>query len=66
MGTPDDEYDLEVGDLVRLLFRDAPPTEEEVTAVWRRWFGDYRALTPTKVAAMTDELRVLHAHYVHA
>jgi hypothetical protein len=66
MGAPADEYDPEVGDLVRLVFRDALPTEDEVTAVWGRWFGDHSTLTSTEVAVVTDVLRVLHAQYAHA
>jgi hypothetical protein len=64
MGAPVDEYDPEVGDLVRLVLRPDPPTEDEVNAVWRRWFDS--ALAPTIVAGVTGELRVLHARYAHA
>lgn len=43
-GAPVDEYESEVSDLVRLVMRAQPLSEEEVDAVWRRWFGDEYSL----------------------
>ena len=39
-GPPDDEYDPQVTDLVRLVLRSDLLGEAQVDGVWRRWFGD--------------------------
>lgn len=38
MGAPLDEYDPEVGDLVRLV-RDKSVTPARILEIWERWFG---------------------------
>ena len=64
IGAPDDEYEPEVTDLVRLVMRSAPFGEAEVDEVWRRWFGDdYSAMGSTDLAAQVSELKTLQARY---
>ncbi|MEJ7764670.1 MAG: hypothetical protein WKF86_04170 [Acidimicrobiales bacterium] len=40
-GAPDDEYDFEVTDLVKLVLGPREITADRVDAVWTRWFGDH-------------------------
>lgn len=37
-GAPEDEYDSEAGELVRLVLRERV-TRDQVGAIWQRWFG---------------------------
>jgi hypothetical protein len=60
MEAPENEYDPEVTDLVRLVLRDVPPTEDEVSEVFRRWFGeDYG----TGLGRLTAALVTVHAEF---
>ncbi len=62
LGAPDDEYEPEVTDLVRLVLKDVPLDEGAVEAVWIRWFGDIGRLEGTPVlAALTRDLLRLRA-----
>lgn len=64
IGAPDDEYDPEVGDLVRMVLRNDPIEESDVEGVWIRWFGDtYRMGGSNSLAAMTRDLRGLQARF---
>jgi len=40
LGAPDDEYDPEMKDFVRLIAKGEPITPEVVAAVWHKWFGE--------------------------
>ena len=63
-GAPDDEYDPQVTDLVRLVLRPAPLGEAQVDEVWRRWFGDdYSAVGTSELARQVNELRTLQRRY---
>jgi hypothetical protein len=64
-GAPEDEYDLEVNDLVRLVLRADPFEQKDVDAVWVRWFGDtYRTARTTKRSrALTAALRELQSRF---
>lgn len=46
-GAPENEYEPEVGDLVRLVLEREPPTGSTVNDIWCRWFGDEHTLGPT-------------------
>lgn len=59
IGAPEDEYDSEVTDLVRLVMRPQEFNEDEVDAVWRRWLGDDYA-TMHNVHSLPDQARELH------
>lgn len=59
MGAPEDEYDPEAADLVRLVMRSDAFGEAEVDAVWRRWFGDDYA-TASNAGSLSDQTRELH------
>lgn len=64
IGAPEDEYDPEVGDLVRMVLRNDPIEESDVEGVWIRWFGDtYRTGGGNSLAAMTQDLRDLQARF---
>ena len=63
-GAPDDEYDPQVTDLVRLVLRPDPFGEAQVDEVWRRWFGDdYSAIGTSELAAQVNELGRLQRRY---
>ncbi len=65
MGAPEDEYDPEVTDLVRLVMRPAKFGEADVDAIWRRWFGDdYAAMHRVEsLSEQTLALRRLQEQY---
>jgi hypothetical protein len=64
MGAPEDEYDPEVGDLVRLVMRPEPIDEERVDAVWRCWFGDDYSMSGTEgLTAQTRDLQSLQSRF---
>lgn len=64
MGAPEDEYDPEVTDLVRLVLREEPIDEEAVDEVWVRWFGDnYRMSGTDALASLTNDLRSLQTEF---
>jgi hypothetical protein len=66
MGAPEDEYDPEVRNLVRLVLRAEPFEEDDVDAVWRRWFGDDYSMAGTAaLAAQTEALRTLQRRFVN-
>src|SRR2546421_12242594 len=58
-GAPDDEYDPEVTDLVRLVMRSEAFSESDVAEVWCRWFGDEYGLLPDD-PSLRDQTRELH------
>jgi hypothetical protein len=60
IGAPSDEYDPEIADLVRLVLGPNRPTEESVSDVWRRWFGEDHGIGH---AALADALARLHDQY---
>jgi hypothetical protein len=56
MGAPEDEYDAEVRDLVRLVVGAEPPSAESVLTVWQKWFGDSENLSSETVSALAADL----------
>jgi hypothetical protein len=63
-GAPEDEYDPEVGDLVRMVLRDDPIEEAAVDDVWIKWFGDTYSMSGTdRLIAITNALRDLQGRF---
>jgi hypothetical protein len=64
-GAPEDEYDPEVNDLVRLVLRADAFDEEDVDAVWTRWFGDtyLTCRTRKKTRELTAALHALQLRF---
>src|SRR4051794_32158898 len=65
-GAPEDEYDAEVSDLVRLVMRPDTFGSEDVGAIWRRWFGDSFGSVDSagSLEQLTAELHRLQEQYV--
>jgi hypothetical protein len=60
MGAPEDEYDAEVRDFVRMVLRDGDLDERSVSAVWVRWFGaDYSMSGTALLRGLTADLQQL-------
>ena len=68
MGAPEDEYDPEVTDLVRLVMRPEPFDDQDVDAIWCRWFGDdYAEMHNVRsLPEQVRELRLLQVRYAEA
>jgi len=62
-GAPDDEYDPEVTDLVRLVLGPSEITRDRVDAVWTRWFGQEYSLGGT-AHNMAGELALIRSQCV--
>jgi hypothetical protein len=57
IGAPDDEYDPEIADLVRLVLAEEPIQEAAVNDVWVRWFGeDYSMVGSEQLSCLTADL----------
>ena len=62
-GAPDDEYNFEVTDLVKLVLGPREITAGRVDAVWTRWFGDHDWYG-TNAEDMAHELSVIRLRRV--
>lgn len=60
-GAPEDEYDPETGDFVRLIEEGVTITPEVVAAVWHEWFGDSDGETAGEVEPATPAMKALVA-----
>jgi hypothetical protein len=60
-GAPQDEYDPEVGDLIKL--REAV-TAEQVSAVFLRWFGGSGAMSSDMAAQIADGINQARAQHL--
>jgi hypothetical protein len=60
-GAPEDEYDPEVGDLIKP--RDAV-TAEQVSTVFLRWFGESGAMPSGMAARIADGINQARAQHV--
>ncbi|WP_188192029.1 hypothetical protein [Nonomuraea sp. SYSU D8015] len=62
MGSPEDEYDPEVGDLTTLVCGEEEITANTVGSVWNRWFNDvsdWCTRQPEQVSEIADALERL-------
>ena len=62
-GAPVDEYDAEVGDLVKQVLSPELPTTATVEEVWKRWFGDASSVTGESLMLIVDDLVLLRATF---
>jgi hypothetical protein len=60
MDAPEDEYDPEVTDLVRLVLRGNVLDPSDVEAIWTRWFGNDDGFRGERLRAVTADLQELH------
>ena len=60
-GAPQDEYDPEVGDLIK--WREAV-TAEQVSAVFLRWFGESGAMPSGMAARIADGVNQARAQHL--
>ncbi|MGB3409919.1 MAG: hypothetical protein WBA45_01875 [Microthrixaceae bacterium] len=64
IGAPDDEYDPESSDLVRLVLHRQPIDQKAVDDVWTRWFGDtYRLAGSAESASLAADLARLQTAF---
>ena len=63
MGAPEDEYDPEVTDLVRLVLRGDSLDRSDVVAAWARWFGDDKGFRRDRLRRVAAELQTLHERF---
>lgn len=61
MGAPEDEYDPEVGDLIK--WRKAV-TAEQVSAVFLRWLGESGAMPSDTAARIADGINQARAQHL--
>ncbi|ALG14320.1 hypothetical protein [Kibdelosporangium phytohabitans] len=63
LGAPDDEYDFEAEDFVRLLAHGDAIEPAVVVDVWERWFGPasvyVSSATPAEIARLAADLNAL-------
>ncbi len=64
-GAPEDEYDPETTDLVRMVIHRDPIDQQAVDGVWIRWFGGdtYGRAGSKESEAFTASLRRLQAEF---
>lgn len=60
-GAPDDEYDPETCDFVRLIGEGVTITPEIIATVWHTWLGDSRGYTKGEVEPATPAMEALAA-----
>lgn len=60
-GAPEDEYDPEMKDIVRLIAEGVAITPEVVATVWHKWFEDSWGHTTSKVEPATPAMEALAA-----
>lgn len=66
IGAPEDEYDPEVADLVRLVLGANGPNDEAVLAVWEKWFSGLPSMPPERAASIARELADLRDRFLSA
>lgn len=63
MGAPEDEYDPEVTDLVRLVLRGDSLDPRDVIATWARWFGEGVGFRREPLKRVATELQEVHQRF---
>jgi hypothetical protein len=62
-GCPEEEYDPEVADLVRLVLGADGPTPDAVQEVWEKWFGHIPGMSSDGAASIAGELLELRSRF---
>lgn len=60
-GAPEDEYDPEMWDFVRLIGEGVTITPEVVATIWHKWFGNSWGITTSEVEQATPAMEALAA-----